>query len=228
MTSKKDVNAYSPEGRIYQIEYAMQASTHGTTVLAFKTPSSTILLSEKKQLSPLHIVLPKHHLVYDHILFSFSGIASDAREITRIAREYCLNHTRIYNEKVPVESLMRYLCQLALKFSEEDSSKKIFGRPFGVSIVCAGYDKKARLFVLDPSGSYNEHIKVSVGGGSEAVDEELKDVGEVLSVEDGIRKGLVVLKKVMKDVINKSNVEVAVVNEEGVCIKTEDEIEKFL
>ncbi|KAM0673515.1 proteasome component pup2 [Gurleya vavrai] len=228
MSHKADVNSYSPDGRIYQIEYAMQSASHGTTVLAFEVGNTVIIISEKKIISPLHITLPKISIVYDHILFSFSGIASDARVITKIAREYCLNHEKIYNEKSSVEGLMRYLCRLSLKFSESEEHKKIFSRPFGASIICAGFDTDKNLFVLDPSGSYRKYEIKSIGGGSEAVEEELKNEFKVENVDDGILKGLEMIKKVIKDGIRKDNVEVAKVDEKGIWIASENEIDNYL
>lgn len=228
MSFESDLNAYSPDGRVYQIEYAMQSATHGTTVFSFKCNNTVVVMSEKKVLSSLHIPTNKHIKIYDHIVFSYSGIASDAKVIAKKSREYCLEHERYFNEKPSIEGLMQYLCKLALQFSEKDFSKKIFNRPFGSTIVCCGFDDQACLYVLDPSGSYRSYDIKSVGGGSEAVEEELQGLKEFDSVEEGIKKGFTILKKVMKDKISADNVEMAVVNKNGVCITDKSDIQKYL
>lgn len=228
MSYQTDLNAYSPDGRVYQIEYAMQSATHGTTVFSFKCCNSTVIISEKKILSKLHIPTNKHLKIYDHIIFSYSGIASDAKVIAKKAREYCLNHEKIYNEKASTEGLMQYLCKLALQFGEKDYNNKIFSRPFGSTIVCGGFDDEPRLYVLDPSGSYRTYDIKSVGGGSEAVEEELQGTKKFDNLEEGIRKGFEILKKVMKDKISVDNVELAIINENGVNIAENDDIQKYI
>ncbi|KAK1349841.1 subunit alpha type-5 of proteaseome [Hamiltosporidium tvaerminnensis] len=229
--SKQDVNSYSPEGRIYQIEYAMQAMNLGTTTIGLVTSDGVVLCSEKKVISKLQIseTIRKHYKIYDHIALAFSGISGDAKTIVSKSMECCLNHTQIYNENIPVEGLLKHLCQLALKFSEKDMYKKIFSRPFGASILVAGFDTEPKLYSIDPSGSYYRYKAKAIGSAYEAVETELKTVYNTIeSSDDAIKKGLGILKGVMKDPLDKENVEVCVVKDKSINFLSSDEIQNYI
>ncbi|KAF7678805.1 putative proteasome subunit alpha type-5 [Astathelohania contejeani] len=221
-STKEDVNTYSPDGRIYQIEYAMKAMNLGTTTLAICTEDSIIICSERKLVSKLQVeTVRKHHRIYDHIALAFSGISGDARTITKKAREYCLNHLLLYGQPAPIEGLLRHLSRLSLKFGEKDDNKRIFSRPFGASILLASYEDGPKLYMLDPSGSYRRYKAKAIGSAHEAVENQFSRIKDVKS-------GLSILGEVMKDKISKENVEVAIINKNGVKICSENEIEEFL
>lgn len=218
MSNKRNVNSYSPEGRIYQLEFAMKASTLGTTSLAFTHNNKTYIISEKKCLSKHQIPPTKHYKIFDHIMLTYSGIAGDAKTIIKKAREYSLYHYKVYNENVPIEGLLKYLCRLALQFGEKDFDKKIFSRPFGCSILICGYEDEPVIFSYDPSGSYRKHKIVCIGNGSESVEMEVE------SVEKGVKE----LMRVMKDEMRSENVEIWSVDENEIKVFGEDELERVI
>lgn len=221
MENKKDVNSYSNDGRIFQLEYAMKASSLGTTALAFTTSTSTFLISEIKKINKLQKPSTKHFKISDRIMFSFSGIAGDAKNIVSRAREESLHHQKIYNEEIPVEGLLKYLSRLALQFGEEDADRKIFERPFGCSIIVAGFDQEPVAYMFDPSGSYRRYKVTAIGSGSESLESDLE---EIQSVE----KAVALLGRVMKDGMDKENVEICEVNAEGVRIFSQDEVGRIV
>ncbi|EJW03787.1 hypothetical protein EDEG_01916 [Edhazardia aedis USNM 41457] len=232
MSNERDLESYSKDGRIFQIEYAMKASNLGTTTLAITSKNSTILISEKKIISKLQnaSTLRKHYKIYDNIAMSYSGIGSDAKSIIQKAREFCLNHERIYNEHPSLEGLLKYLCTLALKFGEKDMSRKIFARPFGVNIVFAGYeDNMPVLYSFDPSGSYRRFKAKGIGGAAEAVEQELKEAYKSnLNEGAAINMGLKLIKRVMKDNICRENVEICTVSESGVDFFPIDKVQQHI
>lgn len=221
MENKRDVNSYSTEGRIFQLEYAMKASSLGTTALAFTTPTSTFLISEIKKINKLQKPSTKHFKISDNIVFSFSGIAGDAKNIVKRAREEALNHLKMFNEEIPVEGLLKYLSQLALQFGEEDAAKKIFGRPFGCSIIVAGFDQEPVAYMFDPSGSYRRFRVTSIGSGSESLEADLCDI-------DTVEKAVSVLARVMKDDMEKDNVEICEVSAQGIRFFNENEVSSIV
>ncbi|WEL38700.1 proteasome sububit alpha [Encephalitozoon hellem] len=228
---KQSVNTYSSEGRIHQIEYAMKAMNLGTTTIGVKTKEFVILCSEKKILStsqnPKSVV--KHYKIYDHIVLGFSGISGDTKTIVKRSRDFCISHTHMYGENASVERLLKYLSSLSLRFGEEDEAKMIFRRPFGVSLIIAGFDTEPRLYSLDPSGSYVSYKARAIGSGHEVVEgileNEYEEYGEL---DQSLRKALHTLSKVMKDRINKDNVEVAIVSKEGIRFLTPEDISTYL
>ncbi|KAG0417536.1 putative proteasome subunit alpha type-5, partial [Dictyocoela roeselum] len=161
MSESKSLNAYSPEGRIYQIEYAMTAMTLGTTSIGYEGKDFTLLVSEKKILNKLQVPssIVKHIKIFDNILMGFSGISSDTRVITEKARQFCVNHFFKFNEPPTVAALAQHLCDLALNFGEAEWDNKILGRPFGVTLLLAGDS----LVTVDPSGSYRRYKAKSIG-----------------------------------------------------------------
>ncbi|KAI5187433.1 20S proteasome subunit alpha 5 [Nematocida homosporus] len=231
MKKERNVNAYSSDGRIYQLEYAMKAASLGTTTISFKVSDGVVVASEKKIVSSLQVPssVKKHHKIYDHCGFAFSGLSGDARTIIKKARQNALDHHLFYNENVPVEGIVKSLSAMALNFGEKEESKKIFSRPFGISVLIAGYDIEPRLFSLDPSGTYTAYNAKAIGSAAEAVTAEMENVyNETLSVPQAMASILGLLKSVMKDPITKHNCEVMVCTQAGVKFVTDAEIEEIL
>ncbi|KAI5181954.1 20S proteasome subunit alpha 5 [Nematocida sp. AWRm80] len=228
---KSNINAYSSDGRIYQLEYAMKAASLGTTTVGIKLKDGVVVVSEKKIVTSLQVSesIRKHHLVYDHCGIAFSGLSGDARTIISKARGYSINHDFVYNENIPIEGIVKSLSAIALNFGEKDESMKIFSRPFGISILICGYDSQPRLFSLDPSGTYIEYNAKAIGSAAEAVTTELSSVyNHEQPVEQGISTALNLLKSVMKDPITQSNCEVMVCTKEGVKFLAPEEIQRHL
>ncbi|KAI5135606.1 20S proteasome subunit alpha 5 [Nematocida ausubeli] len=231
MDSGRNVNAYGTDGRIHQLEYAMKAASLGTTTIGVKVDTGVVVVSEKKIVTGLQIPesVKKHHLVYEHCGFAFSGLSGDARTIISKARDNAINHKFIYNEKIPVEGVAQFLSSIALNFSSDNSANKIFSRPFGISILVPGYDAEPRLFSLDASGSYRDYKAKAIGSAAEAVTTELENTyNKEKSIEETICSTLLLLKSVMKDPINKYNCEVMVCRKEGVELLDTDRIEEYL
>jgi 20S proteasome subunit alpha 5 len=188
-------------------------------------------VQKKKILSKLQVSdsVKKHYKIYDHMALAFSGISGDAKAVVTKARDYCLRHSHVYSENVPIEGLLKYLCGLSLKFGEKDVSKKIFSRPFGASILIAGYDTEPRLYSLDPSGSYRRYKAKAIGSAYEAVESELgEEYCRIQSCDEAVKRALSIIGKVIKDPLTKDNVEVAVVKQDEVFFLTDEEIGKFI
>lgn len=231
MRTGRNVNAYSLDGRIYQLEYAMKAASLGTTTIGIKVKEGVIIVSEKKIVSPLQIPesVKKHHLIYEHCGFAFSGLSGDARSIITKARENAIIHRFLYNENIPVEGVAQFLSSISLNFSSEKTQEKIFSRPFGISILVSGYDTEPRLFSLDPSGTYKNYRGKAIGSAAEAVTSQLESAyDENMSIEEGIKSTLGLLQSVMKDPMSKNNCEVMVCKKDGTFFLTPDEIDSYL
>ncbi|KGG51968.1 alpha type subunit of proteasome [Mitosporidium daphniae] len=169
----RGVNTFSPEGRLFQVEYAMEAIKLGTTVIGLKTAQGIVLAAEKRISSSLLLPssIEKIIEVDSHVGMALSGVAADSRLIMDHARLEATNHTFVYEEPIPMESIAQSVGDLALRFGEGiDGQKAIMSRPFGVSILIAGIDSKNGpiLYHTDPSGTYLEFDAKAIGAGSEA------------------------------------------------------------
>ncbi|ELA42505.1 uncharacterized protein VICG_00604 [Vittaforma corneae ATCC 50505] len=230
--SHSDINTYNQEGRIIQVEYAMKACGLGTTTIGIKLSDCVILASEKKLLSSLQNPdsVKKHFKIYDTIVAAVSGVSGDAPTIINKCRSICLDHEKLFSEQIGVEKLMEDICDLALKFSEKDLSKKIFSRPFGVSLLIAAFENNTPvLYSIDPSGSYLQYQARAMGAASEVVEDILEKQYESYSErEKSIPKILEVLKGVMKEKLTENNVEVSIVSKDKVEMLTPEQIKRYI
>ncbi|KAM0681235.1 Proteasome subunit alpha type-5 [Glugoides intestinalis] len=231
-SSHSDVNTYNQDGRIIQVEYAMKACNLGTTTIGIKLRDCTILVSEKKLVNALQspTSIKKHFKIYDTIIAGISGISGDASTIIEKCRSICINHEKLFAEQITVENLMEDICDLALKFSEKEFEKKIFSRPFGVSLLVAAFEKgHPVLYSIDPSGSYHSYKACVVGSASEVVQSILEEQYQAFNErEDCILKTLKILKGVMKDRLTEYNVEVSLVSEKGTEMLSSEQIKKYI
>ena len=160
----RGVNTFSPEGRLFQVEYAIEAIKLGTTAIGIKTPHGVILAVEKRLTSPLlePSSIEKIVEIDSHIAAAHSGLAADARTLVQRARVEAQNHRFTFDEPMKTRSLTQSVCDLCLMFSE-DTKEKLMSRPFGVAFLFAGVDKDGvQLYHTDPSGTFIEYkAKVS-------------------------------------------------------------------
>ena len=140
----RGVNTFSPEGRIYQIEYALEAINHGSTSIGIKTSEGVVLGVEKKLASKLMEPAKSEKLVEidNHCACAMSGIVGDARVLIDHARVEAQNHKFNYLEKYPVNLITQGVSDIAMNFGEgyEGSKRKPMARPFGVALLIAGVD----------------------------------------------------------------------------------------
>jgi 20S proteasome subunit alpha 5 len=227
-----DVNTYSLDGRIIQVEYAMKACSLGTTTIGVKLDDCVVLISEKKIVSKLQnpCSIKKHFKIYDTILGGISGVSGDAPTIIEKIRNICLNHEKLFAEQINTEKLMEDICDLALRFGENEFSKKIFSRPFGISLLIASFENNTPiLYNIDPSGSFLQYKARAIGCASEVVETILENEFENFSTKDQcIVKLLEILKGVMKEKLTELNVEISYVNKDGTFMLTPEEIKFYI
>jgi len=138
-----------------------------------------------------------------------SGLSADARTLVDHARSEAQYHRFTYNEPMPVESLTQSVCDLALGFGESEGSK--MARPFGVALLIAGWDLSGpTLFHTDPSGTYTKFGAKAIGAGAEGAQTALQEqYHKNLTLEEAETMAVTILKQVMEEKLDASNVEVA-------------------
>lgn len=218
-TSKSEydrgVNTFSPEGRIFQIEYAIEAIKLGSTSLGIQTPEGVVLAAEKRVPSTLVVPSSMNKImeVDSHIAAVMSGMVADARILVEHARVESQNHRFTYNEPMCVESCTLATCDLSIQFGESGGRRKLMSRPFGVSLLIAGVDEKGpQLWQTDPSGTYTRYDAQAIGGGAEAAQNVFTErYHRNMSLQEGEVLAVDILKQVMEDQLSPENIEVAVV-----------------
>jgi len=214
----RGVNTFSPEGRLFQVEYAIEAIKLGSTAIGISTGEGVVLAVEKRITSPLMepTTIEKIVEVDKHIGCAVSGLIADSRTMVDRARMECQNHWFSYNEKMSVESVAQAVSNLAIQFGDSDDDGGAMSRPFGVAILFAGCDEKGpQLFHMDPSGTFVQFDAKAIGSGSEGAQQSLQEqYHKSMTLKEALTSALTILKQVMEEKLSSTNVEVVTVTPE--------------
>jgi len=211
----RGVNTFSPEGRLFQVEYAIGAIKLGSTAVGILTSEGTVLASERRVTSCL---LEPHSIekileIDSHIGCAMSGLMADARTLIDHARVESQNHRFTYNEPMAVESVVEAISDLALDFSEVKGGqqKKHMSRPFGVALLVAGVDSDGpALWCTDPSGTNTKYDAAAIGSAQEGAEAMLQEkYYKNISFPEAEELAMVVLRQVMEEKLSTTNVEIA-------------------
>jgi len=197
---------FSPEGRLYQIEYAMEAISHAGTVLGVLAKDGIVLAAEKKVTGKLLDLSgvkdggyggsgEKIFLLNSNVIGGVAGITADANSLVNYARTAAQRHLFLYNEDIPVELLAQRLCDLKQGYTQYGGL-----RPFGVSLLYAGYDPhyQFQLYHSDPSGNYSGWKATCVGANNGTAQSLLKqEYKDDINIDDAIDLVLRVMSKTM-------------------------------
>ncbi|TPX59928.1 hypothetical protein PhCBS80983_g02160 [Powellomyces hirtus] len=212
----RGVNTFSPEGRLFQVEYAIEAIKLGSTAVGIQTSEGVVLAVEKRATSTLlePSSIEKIMEIDQHLGCAMSGLTADSRTMIDHARVEAQNHWFTYNERIKVESVTQAVCDLALRFGESANSEEaLMSRPFGVALLIAGIDENGpQLFHTDPSGTFMRYDAKAIGSGSEGAQGELQEqYHKSLTLKEAEVLSLKVLKQVMEEKLNSTNVQIAIV-----------------
>ncbi|KAA8494414.1 Proteasome subunit alpha type-4-2 [Porphyridium purpureum] len=189
---------FSPEGRLYQVEYAMEAIGHAGSCVGVFSNEGVVLAVEKKVTSKLLEVSDQSEKMYvidKHISCAVAGITADANILINQARLAAQRYRYQYQEPIPVEYLLQQVCDTKQGYTQ-------FGglRPFGVSFLFAGWDRHYgfQLYQSDPSGNYGGWKATAIGSNSNAAQSIMKsDYKEGLSLKEAHELAIKVLSKTM-------------------------------
>jgi len=228
----RGVNTFSPEGRLFQVEYAIEAIKLGSTAIGVQTSEGVILACEKRLTSTLMEPnsMEKIMKVDSHIGCTTSGLIGDSKTLVDRARVEAQNYWFAYGEKITVEGVTQAVSNLALEFGDDDAQQAM-SRPFGVALLFAGCDKRgARLFHMDPSGTFIECQAKAIGSASEGAQQSLQEQYHAsITLREAQKSALGILKQVMEEKLSSTNVEMATVTTaQGYHLLTKDELEEII
>jgi proteasome alpha subunit len=165
------ITVFSPDGRLYQVEYAIETVRRGTLAIGIRCKDGVVLaVEEKSRKLQLSDVTQKIFQVDDHIGVAAAGYIPDARTQVDHARFFAQSNKLIYDEPVDVEGVAKNLADMAQQYTQYAGV-----RPFGVALILAGVDKTgSSLFLTDPSGTYIGYNAIAIGAGSDQVNEFLE------------------------------------------------------
>jgi len=173
---------YSPDGRIYQVEYAIETVKRGTLAIGIKAKDGVIMAVEEipRKLQAAGVT-QKIFQVDDHIGVAAAGYIPDARTQVDDARTFSQSHKLIYDEQVDVETVAKHLADKCHQYTQYSGV-----RPFGVALIVAGVDQRGNIvYVTDPSGTFVAYAAVAIGAGSEEVNSFLeKNYKDEMSIDE--------------------------------------------
>ncbi len=165
---------FSPEGRLYQVEYAMEAIGHAGTCLGILAADGVVLAAERRNTNKLLDEVFHSEKIYhlnENMACSVAGITSDANVLTNELRLIGQRYYYQYGETMPCEQLVSWLCDIKQAYTQYGGK-----RPFGVSILYMGWDRQLgyQLYQSDPSGNYSGWKATCIGNNSSAAVSQLK------------------------------------------------------
>ena len=193
---------YSPDGRIYQVEYAIETVKRGTLAIGISTKQGVIMaVEEKPRTLQTPNVTQKIFQVDYHIGVAAAGYIPDARVQVDNARFFSQGNRMTYDESVEVATVAKHLADQSHQFTQYSGV-----RPNGVALIIAGIDQKGEsIYVTDPSGTYVQYAAIAIGAGSDDVNAFLeKHYDAEMSLEDAASLAIasINLKAEQKEGIN--------------------------
>jgi len=193
----RHITIFSPEGRLYQVEYAMEAISHAGTAIGILASDGIVLAAEKKLTSKLlepSKSSEKMYMIDEHVACAVAGITADANILINQARLHAQRYRFSFQEPQPVEQLVQALC-------DEKQAYTQYGglRPFGVSMLYAGWDKTYgfQLYQSDPSGNYNGWKATCIGANNQSATSLMKQEykEEIIPLTQALQLAIKVLTK---------------------------------
>jgi len=190
------ITVFSPDGRLFQVEYAMELVNRGATIMGIQCAEGVVLGSEEN-IEPLEEAEYSWKIfkVDEHVGAAIVGLSSDARILIDQARIYAQSNKLTYDEPIDVEVVTKRICDIQQMYTQHAGV-----RPFGVSIIFGGVDKTgSHVFGTHPSGTYRGYKATALGAGRETVLAILKEeYRENLSLEENTKLTIKCLAKALE------------------------------
>jgi len=225
----RGITIFSPDGRLYQVEYAREAVKRGTASVGIRTADGVVLAADTRVRSPLleRDSVEKLHKVDDHIGIASAGHVADARQLIDFARRNAQVNQLRYEEPIGVESLTKDITDQIQQYTQTGGA-----RPFGVALIVGGIENgEPRLFETDPSGTPYEWKALAVGGGREdLIDFFEEEYEEGLDLDAGIDLALRGIAEINDGDLDAEGVTLGTVDVETERFRRhdDDEIETYL
>jgi proteasome alpha subunit len=204
------ITVFSPEGRLYQVEYALELVKRGAPIIGVSSPQGVAVAANESPESVLEDgdYFRKIFQLDEHVSMAIAGLSSDARILINQARVYAQSNRLLYDEPVDIEMLARRLGDIAQMYTQHAGV-----RPFGVSTIIAGVDADgSRVMTTDPSGSYRGYKAAAVGRKSEEANKLLEErYKEDITLDGAVKLAVDAVKLASEGTLTPENVKVAVV-----------------
>jgi len=191
----RGITIFSPDGRLYQVEYAREAVKRGTASIGVRTPEGVVLAVDKRIRSPLmeRTSVEKIHKADDHVGIASAGHVADARQLIDFARRQAQVNQLRYGRPIGVETLTKAVTDHIQQYTQVGGA-----RPFGVALIIGGVeDGTPRLYETDPSGTPYEWQALAVGADRGEIEDYLEaNYDTEMALDEGVGLALSALASV--------------------------------
>jgi proteasome alpha subunit len=221
----RGITIFSPDGRLYQVEYAREAVKRGTASIGVRTSDGVVLAVDKRVRSPLmeRDSVEKIHKADDHVGIASAGHVADARQLIDFARRRAQINELRYGEPIGVETLTKEVTDHIQQYTQVGGA-----RPFGVALIIAGIaDGDPRLYETDPSGTPYEWKALAVGADRGDIRDYLEEnYSEELDLDGGVRLALEALASVNDGELSPEEIGLATISVEDERFEQLDDDER--
>ncbi|AKH98078.1 archaeal proteasome endopeptidase complex subunit alpha [Halanaeroarchaeum sulfurireducens] len=225
----RGITIFSPDGRLYQVEYAREAVKRGTASIGVRARDGVALLVDKRIRSPLmeQSSVEKLHKADDHVGVASAGHVADARRLIDFARRDAQVNRLRYEEPIGVEALTKDVTDHIQQFTQIGGA-----RPFGVALLIGGLENgEPRLYETDPSGTPYEWKAIAIGSERSDIQAYLEDhYDEDQTIDEAVALALRALASVHDEGLTPKRIAAATVDAESeqYIQLTDDEVEEYL
>lgn len=221
------ITIFSPEGRIYQVEYALELVKRGSPIVGVKSPEGVVLAAIEPKQSRLAAPInsKKIYQIDEHVAVAIAGLSPDARVLVRQARYVSQGNRMTYDEPVDIESLTSSVGDLLQTYTQNSGV-----RPFGVSIIFGGVDNhRVSLISTDPSGSYRGHKAHAIGRNSEKAMKVLHEqYREGMNLDEATALAIESLKEAADEALTPEDLNISLISvEQKFRTLSVEEIKKY-
>lgn len=210
----KVATMFSPDGRLYQVEYASKIVAQGTLGVGLVFDKGVLIGADKKISTPLLLPdsIEKLFKIDDHVGCVSAGLVGDARRLVQLGRQEAQQNLMYYDQPIHVETLVKEISSIKHAFTQYGGM-----RPFGVSFIVGGVDDTGkRLFETEPSGALAEYKAIAIGNKKKEAMKILESkYSENLNFDDAVSLALNALKKGLdeKEKLDYKRLDFAVIDE---------------
>jgi len=220
------ITVFSPDGHLFQVEYAMEAVRKGTVAVGVRGKDVIILGVEKKATAKLQDArsIKKIVKIDDHICLTFAGLTADSRVLINKALMECQSYRLTVEDSPSVEYISKYIAGIQQRYTQSGGV-----RPFGISTLIVGFDTDGtpKLYQTDPSGSYSSWKAAAIGRSSKTVGEFLEKNYTDTSDQESIKLAVRALLEIVES--GNKNIEIAIIRRnQPIKLLDDAEVEKLV